>query len=58
MKAKGCETMTKEQVKEFELALLEFVKRASQKGAAAEEVEALPAVAKILTNLIELGLLI
>lgn len=50
--------MTKEQVKEFELALLEFVKRASQKGAAAEEVGALPAVAKVLTDLIELGLLI
>lgn len=46
--------MTKEQVTEFELALLEFVKRTSTKNATAEEVEALPAVAKVLTDLIEL----
>lgn len=45
--------MTKEQVKEFELMLLEFIKRASQKGATAGEVEVLPAVAKVLVDLLE-----
>lgn len=40
--------MSKEQAKEFEEALLEFVKRASKEDATAAEVEALPAVAKVL----------
>lgn len=48
------EYMTKEQIGEFELSLLEFVKRASEKGATAEEVEALPAVADALIRLLGL----
>lgn len=44
--------MDKDQIDEFELALLEFVKRASKEGATAEEVEALPAVARVLKELI------
>lgn len=40
------------EIAEFELALLEFVKRASEKGATAEEVEALPAVAEVLVSAI------
>ena len=40
--------VTKEQIDEFKLALLEFVKRASKKEATVEEVEALPAVARVL----------
>lgn len=45
--------MDKKELREFRLALLEFVKRASKNGATAEEVEALPAVADALTHLIE-----
>ena len=44
--------MNKEQIMELELALLEFVKRASREGATAAEVEALPAVAQVLLNVI------
>lgn len=44
--------MDKNQIDEFELALLEFVKRASKEGATAEEVEALPAVAEALIKAI------
>lgn len=44
----GGEKVDKYQIDEFELALFGFVKRASEKGATAEEVEALPAVARIL----------
>ncbi|MCI8828507.1 MAG: hypothetical protein HFE98_06595 [Ruminiclostridium sp.] len=44
--------MTKDQIDEFELILFEFVKRATQKGATAEEVEALPAVARVLMELL------
>jgi len=44
--------MTQEQINEFELCLLEFVKRAVEKDATAEEVEALPAVAQVLATLI------
>ena len=44
--------MDKDQIYEFEIALFEFVKRASAYGATAEEVEALPAVAKVLKELI------
>ena len=40
--------MNAEEKRDFELALLEFVKRAAGKGATAAEVEALPAVAEIL----------
>lgn len=43
--------MTPEQRSEVVKSLVEFVKRASQKGATAEEVEALPAVAEILVKL-------
>lgn len=42
-------------IHEFEFALFEFVKKASQKDATAEEVEALPAVAKVLMDLLGLG---
>ncbi len=42
--------MTKEQIDEFELCLFEFVKRATAKDATAEEVEALPAVARVLAD--------
>lgn len=44
--------MDKNQIDEFELALFEFVKRASKEGATVEEVEALPAVARVLKELI------
>lgn len=44
--------MDKDQINEFELALFEFVKRASKEGATAAEVEALPAVARMLKELI------
>lgn len=44
--------MDNKKVDEFELALLEFVKRASKKDATAEEVEALPAVARVLLDVI------
>ena len=36
----------------FEVALLAFVERAAKSGAAAEEVEVLPAVAQVLAQLI------
>ncbi len=42
--------MDKEQIEEFVDALLEFVKWASKKGATAEEVEALPEVARVLAD--------
>ena len=45
--------MNKQEIREFELALLEFVKRASAKGATADEVESLPAVAEALTKLLQ-----
>lgn len=38
----------KERQAEYITALLEFVKRAAEKGATAEEVNALPAVAEVL----------
>lgn len=43
--------MNKEQFEQFINALLEFVKRASQPDATAEEVETLPAVANVLARL-------
>lgn len=43
--------MTDNQIKEFELVLYEFVTRAANKNATAEEVEALPAVAAVLAGL-------
>lgn len=43
--------MNETEKREFELLLLNFVKRASEKGATAEEVEALPAVAEILREI-------
>lgn len=43
--------MSKEQIAEFELALFEFVKRASGIEATPAEVEALPAVARVLVDL-------
>jgi len=46
--------MDENHIHEFEFTLFEFVKRASQKGAAAEEVEALPAVARTLMELLGL----
>lgn len=45
--------VTEQQINEFRFALLEFVKRAAKESATAEEVEALPAVAQVLTRLIE-----
>lgn len=45
--------MTKEQIDEFKLSLFNFVKRAASKDATAEEVEALPAVARVLMESIE-----
>ena len=45
--------MTAEQIRELELALFEFVKRASKEGATAAEVEALPAVAQTLIKLLD-----
>lgn len=44
--------MNKEQIDEFELVLFEFVKRAAKESATAEEVEALPAVARVLKELL------
>lgn len=44
--------MERNQINEFELALFEFVKRASKEGATAAEVEALPAVARVLVDAI------
>lgn len=44
--------MTEQQINEFRLALLEFVKRAAEKYAPDEEVEALPAVARVLLEAI------
>ena len=49
---KGGEDLTEQQINEFRLALLEFVKRAAEKGATAEAVEALPAVARVLLEAI------
>jgi len=51
-RARGGEAMTKEQIDEFELTLFKFVKRAAGEGATAEEVEALPAVARVLMELL------
>ena len=45
--------MTDEQIRELELALFEFVKRASKEGATAAEVEALPAVSQTLIKLLD-----
>lgn len=42
--------MSDQQVVEFKLSLLEFVKRASKEGATTAEVEALPAVAQVLMD--------
>ena len=47
--------MTNSQIDDFELALLEFVKRASKPDATAAEVEALPAIANALIRLIEIA---
>lgn len=44
--------MTKDQINEFEISLLEFVKRAASEEATAAEVEALPAVARVLLDAI------
>lgn len=44
--------MNKDQIDKFELALFEFVKRASKEDATAAEVEALPAVARVLKELV------
>lgn len=46
--------VNEEQIKELELALFEFVKRASKENATAEEVDALPAVARVLIGLLGL----
>lgn len=48
----GSDPMSSEEIKEFELTLLDFVKRAASEKATAEEVEALPAVAQVLVNVI------
>jgi hypothetical protein len=45
---KGGIVLTKEQVERLENALLLFVERVAQNGATAAEVEALPAVARVL----------
>lgn len=45
--------MGKNQIDEFELTLFEFVKRASKESATAEEVEALPAVARVLMECLD-----
>lgn len=42
--------MTTEQINEFERSLLEFVKRASKEYASPDEVEILPAVARVLVE--------
>ncbi len=44
--------MTQAQRDEFELVLFKFVKRAAREDATAEEVEALPAVAQVLSKLL------
>ena len=44
--------MTEQDIKDFQLALLGFVKRAAKEGATAAEVEALPAVAQVLAGLV------
>lgn len=44
--------MSDEQIKELELVLFEFVKRAASEKATAAEVEALPAVASVLAGLV------
>lgn len=41
----------KNHIDEFELALLNFVKRAAEKDATTAEVEALPAVARVLKEM-------
>ena len=46
--------MTKEEIHEFELALLGFVKEASSQNAPLEELEALPKVASVLVELLSL----
>lgn len=45
--------MTERQADELKLALLEFIKRASKPGATDVEVEALPAVANALVEVIK-----
>lgn len=44
--------MTNDELREFESALLDFVKRATKETATTEEVEALPGVAAVLVRLI------
>lgn len=44
--------MSSEEIKEFELTLFDFVKRAASEKATAKEVEDLPAVAAVLAGLI------
>ncbi|MTQ98763.1 hypothetical protein GMD88_18210 [Pseudoflavonifractor sp. BIOML-A6] len=44
--------MTSEQIIRLETALLDFVERAAEKDATAEEVQALAAVANVLASLI------
>lgn len=46
--------MTQTNIEEFELSLLRFVKRATKEGATAEEVEVLPAVARLLAEIARL----
>lgn len=43
-------------MREFKDALFEFVKRAAKSSATAEEVQALPAVARVLVDMISEGL--
>lgn len=43
--------MTESEKQEYISALLNFVKRAAEQGATAEEVEALPAVAEVLRSI-------
>lgn len=45
--------MTAEQLKRFETALLNFVERASNSEATTDEVQALPAVAKAIVELLK-----
>lgn len=44
--------MSEQDIKEFQLSLLGFVRRAAENGATAAEVEALPAVARVLVETI------
>lgn len=44
--------MTENEKQEYISALLKFIKRAAEKGATSEEVEALPAVARVLLEAI------